>query len=135
MANNIITDLRHNMSDGKIPFEARMLGLAMLLINIPAAVFGLLFFWVILPLPGLVLYGFVIAMSFGKLSVDKAKLTTILTMIYHLVLLIILFGIGEEPGGSLIYNWLFIMPLSTIGFGEILLRVLKESENEAHESA
>jgi len=116
--------LRSKMSDGKIPFEARMLSLALLLINAPAAVVGLIFFWIVLPIPGLVLYGLIIAMSLGKLSIYASRETILFTMLYHLILLLILFSIGEEPGGSLLYNWLLIMLLSTIGFGQLLMRKL-----------
>lgn len=139
MANSIINKLRHNMSEAEIPFEARMLGFSMLLVNIPTFVYGLLAFWTMLPIPGLILYGFGIALAFGKQSAKLAKLTTILTMLYHLILLIILISMlfnGMADANAFLY-WSYVAatPFSTICFGFLLLRTLKESKTDTHENA
>ncbi len=132
----MLSSLRHKMSQGKLPFEARMISLALLAVNIPSAVLGVMFFWIILPIPGLILYGFVIAIALGKLSEPAASMTAILSTIYHGLLLILLFGAGASFTSHDITDlYLLMIPISSIGFGMLMLNALKELNPTIHEKA
>ncbi|MEM6348962.1 MAG: hypothetical protein AAF927_34065 [Bacteroidota bacterium] len=132
----MLSSLRHRMSQGKLPFEVRMIGLALLAVNIPSAIVGLMFCWIILPIPGLILYGFVIAIALGKLSENTASMTAILSIIYHGLLLILLFGAGASFTSHDISDlYLLMIPLSSIAFGLLMLNAINEPQISTHEKA
>lgn len=128
--------LRRKMPDAQIPSEARMLGLAMLIVNLPALVYGLFFWWFVIPIPGLILYGNIIVLTLGKKSPTGSELTTIFTMVYHLALLImvICFFPGWKGDDFMIWSYIAAMPIATICFGALLLRTLKEAKTSVYES-
>jgi len=91
--------LNHRLASGTLPYGARLAFIAIALINLPGAIIAGIFFWTILPLPALVLYGFVLAFAFGKSSVDKAEIVIIHAVGYHLILLCLLaFQFVETAG-------------------------------------
>ncbi|MFK7921727.1 MAG: hypothetical protein AB8H47_07200 [Bacteroidia bacterium] len=102
---NVLTDtamfdkLNHRLTSGTLPYGPRLVFIAIALINLPGALFGGFFFWTILPLPALVIYGFVVGLALGKSSVPTAKTISATAIFYHLILLGLLFHQFADTGG------------------------------------
>ncbi|MEM6348963.1 MAG: hypothetical protein AAF927_34070 [Bacteroidota bacterium] len=118
------------MTKAKLPSEVRMISLALLVINIPSVILGIMYYWLILPIPGLILYGLLIAVALGILSVNVAGMTTIFLVIHHFVLLILLLGYGvfAESPYYMAYYFL-IIPITSVGFGILMFKTILEIPN------
>ncbi|MEM6347735.1 MAG: hypothetical protein AAF927_27855, partial [Bacteroidota bacterium] len=87
----MLNNIKNRLSSGILPYDARLVFIAIAIINLPGALFGGLFFWTVLPIPALIIYGFVVALAFGKGSVATARGTSSAAAIYHAILLALFF--------------------------------------------
>ncbi|MEL7529778.1 MAG: hypothetical protein AAFN10_00645 [Bacteroidota bacterium] len=126
----MLSYLRHKMSHSKLSAEARMLSLAILLINIPSTVFGLAYYWLVLPIPGLILYGCFIAIVLDKLKRDLIKTVSALAILYHSTLLLIMIvRLGDlYPQDFMAWSYISSIPVATICFCIVLLRNFNEAQ-------
>lgn len=128
--------LNHRLASGTLPYGARLAFIAIATINLPGAIIAGIFFWTILPLPALVIYGFVVALAFGKSSVPTAKTISSAAIIYHLILLGLLFYQFTETGGlgtdDKMWSRLFMITYvaGPMGLYMLALRLIKEQEDK-----
>ena len=95
----MLNKIKNRLASGILPADVRLVFISIAIINLPGALFGGLFFWTILPLPALIIYGFVVALAFGKGSVSTARGISSAAVIYHAILLALLFFQIYETGG------------------------------------
>lgn len=131
----MLNHLKHHLASGRLPYDARLVFIAIAIINLPGAIFGGIFFWTILPIPALIIYGFVVALAFGKSSVSTAKTISSIAAIYHGILLALLlfqfYEIGTFSSGEAIWSRLgvFTYVAGPMGLYMLALRLLKETPN------
>ncbi|MEL6591692.1 MAG: hypothetical protein AAFQ68_16490 [Bacteroidota bacterium] len=130
----MLNKLRHRLASGKLPYGPRLALIAIALINLPGALLGVIGFWTIIPLPGLVIYFYVLRLAFGKAGPESAKIISTLAIAYQAIVLIVFLAITlkNPPIAPSNVDILSIFStlgylLSPIGLYALVLRMLKET--------
>lgn len=122
----MVAILRSYFPDAYYTTEVRLLALALTLINLVPAGFGLMWFFTIIPLLGLWIFWQQFKIVKGKTVSNDLEIVSLVSIIYNSLLL----GFIIMMGGNDIYLYPMITYLAgVIGLNVLLIRVQKEAVN------
>ncbi|MEL7529776.1 MAG: hypothetical protein AAFN10_00635 [Bacteroidota bacterium] len=108
----------------KVASEVRLVALALTLLNLIPAGFGAMFFFTVIPFPGLILFWYQLQIAKGKEVMERTQSSAVVGIVYNIFLLLFAIGMG---GKDIYFYTLITYLMGAIGLNLLLLRVYDES--------